>query len=85
VKENGFLILGEGENLSQMNFGFDRANGEESGLYKKREVVIEPEIDPNLKVPNGRTTFERTKKKRKKLKKPSADLPTHKVSMKTGK
>jgi len=69
VKENGFLILGEGENLSQMNFGFDRVNSDEPSLYKKREVIIEPEIDPNLKIPNGRTTFEKTKKKRKKLKK----------------
>jgi len=69
VKENGFLILGEGENLSQMNFGFDRVNSDEPSLYKKREVIIEPEIDPDLKIPNGRTTFEKTKKKRKKLKK----------------
>ena len=69
VKENGFLILGEGENLSQMNFGFDRVNSDEPSLYKKREVIIEPEIDPNLNIPNGRTTFEKTKKKRKKLKK----------------
>jgi len=66
VKENGFLILGEGENLSNMNFGFDRVN-DLRGLYKKREVVIEPEIDPTLKVPNGRTTFEKTSKPRKSL------------------
>lgn len=68
VKENGYLILGEGENLSQMNFGFDRVTSE-PGLYKKREVVIEPEIDPTLKVPNGRTTFEKTSKRQKPLKK----------------
>jgi len=68
VKENGFLILGEGENLSQMNFGFDRVDPDSPGLYKKREVIIEPEIDPNLKVPTDRKTFEKTKKKRKKLK-----------------
>ena len=67
VKESGYLILGEGENLSQMNFGFDRA-GAKPGLYKKREVVIEPEIDPDIKVPNGRTTFEKTAKPHKKLK-----------------
>ena len=67
VKENGYLILGEGENLNQMNFGFDRVN-DLRGLYKKREVIIEPEIDPNLKIPNGRTTFEKTSKPRKKLK-----------------
>jgi len=67
VKENGYLILGEGETLDQMNFGFDRVNGL-AGLYKKREVIIEPEIDPTLKVPNGRTTFEKTQPKRHTLK-----------------
>lgn len=67
VKENGYLILGEGENLSQMNFGFNRAI-DETGLYQKREVVVEPEIDEAMKVPNGRTTFEKTSKRRKKLK-----------------
>jgi chemotaxis protein methyltransferase CheR len=67
VKEHGYLILGEGENLSQMNFGFDRA-GDGPGLYIKREAIIEPEIDPTIKIPNGRTTFEKTRKKRKDLK-----------------
>jgi len=66
VKEHGFLILGEGEHLNEMNFGFDRVDNM-VGLYKKREIVIEPEIDPTLKVPNGRTTFERTKKKKVSL------------------
>jgi len=42
----------------------------ETGLYKKRETLIieEPIVDPTMKVPNGRTTFEKTKKKRKNLK-----------------
>ncbi|MEP3655439.1 MAG: CheR family methyltransferase [Litorimonas sp.] len=68
VKENGYLILGEGENLSQMNFGFNRAI-DGTGLYLKREVVVEPEIDETIKVPNGRTTFDKTSKRRKPLKK----------------
>lgn len=67
VKENGYLILGEGENLNQMNFGFDRVT-DGPGLYKKREIIIEPEIDPTIKVPNGRKTFEKSAKRRKKLK-----------------
>lgn len=62
VKENGYLILGEGEHLSKMNFGFDRVVDDETGLYKKREIIIEPEIDPSIKIPNGRTTFEKRKK-----------------------
>lgn len=68
VREHGYLILGTGENLSQMNFGFDRA-GDEPGLYKKREVIIEaePEIDPDAKVPTDRKTFEKTKKPLRKL------------------
>ena len=44
VKAHGYLILGTGENLAQMNFGFDRVL-EEPGLYKKREVILEEEID----------------------------------------
>lgn len=68
VREHGYLILGMGENLSQMNFGFDRA-GDQPGLYKKREVIIEaePEIDPDAKVPTDRKTFEKTKKPLRKL------------------
>ncbi len=66
VKEHGYLILGDGEHLNQMNFGFDRV-GRETGIYTKREIIIEPEIDPSLKVSNGRTTFEKTKKKRSSL------------------
>lgn len=69
VKENGYLILGEGENLSQMNFGFDLVTSE-AGLYKKREVIQsepEPEIDPSIKVPNGRTKFDKTSEPHKSL------------------
>ena len=66
VKEHGYMILGEGENLNQMNFGFDRVDSEQ-GIYIKREIIIEPEIDPSLKIPNGRTSFEKTKVKRKPL------------------
>ena len=66
VKQHGYLILGEGENLKKMNFGFDRVDNER-GIYIKRKVIIETEIDPDLKVPNGRTHFEKTKKKRKPL------------------
>ena len=42
VKAHGYLILGTGENLAQMNFGFDRVL-EEPGLYRKREVILEEE------------------------------------------
>jgi len=66
VKDHGYLILGEGESLSQMNFGFDRVDNQQ-GIYIKREVIIEPEIDPDLKVHNGRTSFQKAKVIRKSL------------------
>lgn len=67
VREHGYLILGEGESLSQMNFGFDRFNKDQAGLYRKRETVILPEIDPNAKVPTDRKTFEKAPKRTRKL------------------
>ena len=66
VRENGYLILGDGEDLSKINFGFDRVI-EDTGLYKKRETIIEPDIDPTLKVPTGRTTFDKTPPSKKNL------------------
>jgi chemotaxis protein methyltransferase CheR len=66
VKDHGYLILGEGETLNQMNFGFDRVDNNQ-GIYRKRGVIVEPEIDPTLKFPNGRTHFQKTKVVRKSL------------------
>lgn len=62
----GFLLLGSGEALSQVNFGFDTF-GETPGLYRKREAPpqdIELLEDPNIKKPNGRSNFNATKPKR---------------------
>ena len=67
VREHGYLVLGKGESLSQMNFGFDRVDADQAGLYRKREIRTEPEVDPDAKVPTDRTTFERTRKPRKTL------------------
>jgi chemotaxis protein methyltransferase CheR len=66
VREHGYLILGKGESLSQMNFGFDRVL-EGPGLYQKREIIVVPEIDPTVKVPTNKKTFDRTPRRRKKL------------------
>ncbi|WP_427452523.1 CheR family methyltransferase [Litorimonas sp. WD9-15] len=66
VREHGYLILGEGENLAQMNYGFDRVL-DGPGLYQKREVIIEPEIDPDAKVPTDKTTFEKSPRRKRKL------------------
>lgn len=68
VQEFGYLILGSNETLNHINFGFDDVAGKR-GLYRKREDIIEePEIDPNIKVPTDRKTFERTKRRIHKLK-----------------
>lgn len=58
----GYLLLGSNETLHEMNFGFNSIEGKPS-LYKKREAVpenIEPIEDPDVKKPNGRTTFRKT-------------------------
>ncbi len=63
----GFLLLGSDENLNEINFGFD-SFGEGEGLYQKREEVVEEiEIieDPDVKKPNGRTTFDGPKAKKR--------------------
>ena len=44
VKDHGYLILGEGESLENMNYGFDQVL-DISGFYKKRETI--PETDPS--------------------------------------
>lgn len=59
VLPHGYLLLGTKESLKNYNFGFDPVP-EKQGLYKKREEIVEdiaPIEDPNVKKPNGRTTF----------------------------
>lgn len=63
----GFLLLGSDETLNDINFGFD-TYGDGQGLYQKREAVVEEiEIidDPDVKKPNGRTTFDGKKPKKR--------------------
>jgi chemotaxis protein methyltransferase CheR len=62
VRELGFLALGRGEGVSHLNFGLDPVKGLPH-MLRKREVIIEEEVDPNIKVPNGRTTFEGAKRR----------------------
>lgn len=62
VRELGFLSLGSVEGVSQLNFGLDPLDGLPH-ILRKREVVIEAPIDPNIKVPNGRTIFEGAKRR----------------------
>lgn len=62
VRELGFLVLGRSEDLKDLNFGLD-ALSEFAHILRKREVIIEEPVDPNLKLPNGRTTFEGAKRR----------------------
>lgn len=67
VKHLGYLLLGSGETLNHINFGFDPL-ARQNGIFRKRAKKIEPEpIDPSIKVPNGRKTFEKTKRKLKDI------------------
>ena len=67
VKPLGYLLLGSDETLNHINFGFDTL-ARQNGVFRKRPEKIEPEIeDPTIKKPNGRKTFERTKRKLKDM------------------
>ncbi len=62
VKELGFLTLGRSEGISELNFGLDGLDGLPHILRKPEHIIEEP-VDPNIKVPNGRTTFEGAKRR----------------------
>ena len=66
VKPLGYLLLGTGETLNHINYGFDTL-ARQSGIFRKREEKVVEVIDPTIKQPNGRTTFEGTKRKRKDI------------------
>lgn len=67
VKPLGYLLLGSDETLNHINFGFDLL-ARHDGIFRKRPEKIEPEpIDPSIKVPNGRKTFERSKRNLKDI------------------
>lgn len=67
VKPLGYLLLGSDETLNHINYGFDPL-ARQNGIFRKRaEKVEEPIEDPTIKKPNGRKTFERTKRKLKTM------------------
>jgi len=77
VRELGFLSLGSSEGVSDLNFGLDPFD-EHPHILRKREVIIEEPIDPNIKVPNGRTTFEGAKKRLNRARSELAEMrPIH--------
>ena len=67
VKPLGYLLLGSDETLNHINYGFDPL-ARQNGIFRKREEKVEEPIeDPTIKKPNGRKTFERTKRKLKTM------------------
>ena len=54
IRPHGYLLLGTGETLGEMNFGLDRVAGAPN-LYRKREVVV-PDV-PTGKQPTERRDF----------------------------
>ena len=66
VKPLGYLLLGSDETLNHINYGFDPL-ARQNGIFRKREEKVVEVIDPTIKQPNGRTTFEGTKRKRKDI------------------
>lgn len=61
VKPHGCLMLATDETLNSINYGFDPLEGT-TNLFIKREEKVEEVIDPSIKQPNGRTTFEKSKR-----------------------
>ena len=70
VKPMGYLLLGSDETLNHINYGFDPL-ARQKGIFRRREEKVVEVIDPTIKQPNGRTTFEGAKRKRKDITKAS--------------
>lgn len=67
VKPFGYLILGTGETLSHINYGFDGFD-DVPGIFRKRENPPEEIIeDPTVKKPSDKTTFESVKRRKRHL------------------
>jgi len=66
VEPLGFLMLGTGETLNHINYGFDPL-ALTPGVFRRRAPkpkIDEPEDDPNVKKPSGHTTFEGSRQRR---------------------
>jgi len=67
IKPFGYLILGSDETLEHINYGFDSVARAPS-LFRKRDEPPEEIIeDPNIKKPTARKTFERAKRRKRKI------------------
>jgi len=61
VKPLGYLLLGTGETLNHINYGFDTL-ARQTNIFRKREEKVEVIEDPNIKKPTDRKTFEKAKR-----------------------
>ncbi len=61
VKPHGCLMLATDETLNSINYGFD-PHKDAANVFIKREEKVEQYIDPSIKQPNGRKTFEKSKR-----------------------
>jgi len=66
VKPLGYLLLGTGETLNHINYGFDTL-ARQPNIFRKREEKIEIIEDPNIKKPTDRKTFEKSKRRLKDM------------------
>ena len=66
VKPLGCLLLGTGETLNHINFGFD-ALAQQPNIFRKREEKVEVIEDPDIKKPTDRKTFEKSKRRLKDM------------------
>ena len=60
VRQLGFLVLGRAEGIATLNFGLDKTD-DLPHILTKREVIVPESVDPSIKTPNGRTTFDGAK------------------------
>lgn len=66
VKPLGYLLLGSGETLNHINYGFDTL-ARQPNIFRKREEKVEIIEDPNIKKPTDRKTFEKAKRRLKDM------------------
>ncbi|MDB2439107.1 hypothetical protein N9W89_10355 [Hellea sp.] len=66
IKPLGYLLLGTGETLNHINYGYDTL-ARDPNVFRKREEKVQIIEDPNIKKPSNRKTFEKTKRRLKDM------------------
>jgi len=79
VREHGFLVLGSKEGVADLNFGLEKMP-DYAHILSKAEVIVEEPVDPTLKVPNGRKTFDGAKRRIQRARSELSDMRPSKPS-----